>query len=47
MARFQPVSAIAARWQAWEGLASSLEHLDLRRDGEEIVACGVVIASAE
>ncbi|KAB0264283.1 putative glycolipid-binding domain-containing protein [Microvirga brassicacearum] len=47
MRQFQLVSAITARWQAWEGPASSLEHLDLRRDGEGIVACGVVIASAE
>ena len=42
MAHFQPISTIVARWEAWEGPAGSLEHLDIRQVADGIVASGTV-----
>jgi hypothetical protein len=35
------------RWSAWEGFETGAEHVDIRREGNEIVAAGLLIGSDE
>jgi hypothetical protein len=41
VAPFRPLASLSARWRPHEGVG--LEHLDVRRDGQRIVADSVVI----
>jgi uncharacterized protein len=44
---FRPPTARTIRWSAWDGCEAGLEHLEIRSEGGNLVAAGMVLMAGE